>query len=217
MRRDVPTKQVVELYRSGKTLDEVADATGLHPATVRYRLQKAHEPRRSRWEHFAKMSIEAAIELYRSGLNCDQVAKRAGVTGSAVRSHVLRAGIKIRSAKGIARYGPDHPNWKGGRFLRNGYVYVHLRGRKAAEHRLAMEHHLGRSLQKHEIVHHLNGIRHDNRIENLTLTILKEHEHDTYVKALQARIRALENMLISRNHTPTRKTRGEHFPELFRD
>lgn len=75
--------------------------------------------------------------------------------------------------------GYNNGMWKeNGRATKNlnGYVYVkshnHPNRNKQdyiKEHRLVMEKHLGRYLTREEVVHHINGIKNDNRIENLTV------------------------------------------------
>jgi len=48
----------------------------------------------------------------------------------------------------------------------DGYVF---------EHRLIMAQHIGRPLSKEEHIHHINGNRQDNRIENLQIVSISEH------------------------------------------
>lgn len=55
----------------------------------------------------------------------------------------------------------DHPF-----ATKNGYVL---------HHRVVMENHIGRLLCRNEIVHHKNGDKKDNRIENLELMTASEH------------------------------------------
>ena len=68
-----------------------------------------------------------------------------------------------------------HPDWNNGTRRNNGYVMIRVEGHPRAdkrghyvyEHDLIMEQQIGRYLKPNEVVHHINEIRDDNRIENL--------------------------------------------------
>jgi hypothetical protein len=64
------------------------------------------------------------------------------------------------------------------------------------EHRLIMAQYLGRCLTSSEIVHHLNGKKDDNRLENLELVGKGEH---TVITLLENRIENLEKDIVKMN------------------
>jgi hypothetical protein len=51
----------------------------------------------------------------------------------------------------------------------DGYRYAYYQYKRILEHRFIWQQHHGRVLRPFENIHHINGIRHDNRIENLEL------------------------------------------------
>ena len=65
------------------------------------------------------------------------------------------------------------------------------------EHRIVMAAHLGRPLRPEEIIHHLNGVRGDNRLKNLRLLTTEIHapaHGDVYYQKWQEALSEIERL-----------------------
>ena len=115
--------------------------------------------------------------------------------------------IRCNSCAITRRKGSDSPSWKGGRRKRSdGYInvwtdeistFAEMRTVRNCilEHRLVMAQHLGRCLESWELVHHKNHIRDDNRIENLELCKISEHQTITILEIENKRLKEKNKQL----------------------
>ncbi len=180
---------VVRLYNEGATLAELGSKYGCTPTAVSKTLRrlgvqrhrKAVSPYRNDPAFTSKV-----LDLRQEGLSLTQIAGEIGV-GVAPVARVVRDHMPFGRT-----CGERHPNWMVGRNVTDrGYVQVLLQpdhpfaemrtvGGYVLEHRLVMAEYLGRALLPTESVHHIDGNRGHNAIENLQLRIGQHGSHIAY-------------------------------------
>lgn len=109
------------------------------------------------WNNFIK---EAGYEPRKPYLS-ELAKKNRDLAHKGKQSFAWKGGKHTDRFGYIQIWKPEHPNAKMG-----GYIH---------EHRFVMSEFLGRPLESWEFVHHRNGIKDDNRIENLELLVQKVH------------------------------------------
>lgn len=182
--------------------------------------RKINRPTSTRyyWTAEQKLAMREMYEVHEMAI--EDVAIHFDTSRETVRYHLRRAGVVLRGracmterAKDKQR-GPKHHSWKGGRYKhRSGYYYALARGHPLSkdgyiyEHRLVMEKHLQDNHPDHPaiadgflsrkwVVHHMNGQKDDNRIENLEL--MERGKHHSWLH-FQDEMQRLKELLEANN------------------
>jgi hypothetical protein len=138
--------------------------------------------------------IAEAIELYESGESVNSIARRYKMNSSGVCRAFQKANVPMRdmsSANKLAKKrsrrsypsGDKHPLYKGITRHESGYILIKIKDHPRAhkytgfvfEHIAVAENNIGRRLKPDECVHHINGIKDDNRPDNLMVMTKSDH------------------------------------------
>lgn len=162
------------MYDDGMTFGQIAEHFGCSFSAVRRRWLKEGFPKPPRGkrvgQHRTPVDLDRADELLATGLPMAEVAAILGISEGLLYNRRKEDG-RERLKKG-PRVPERNGSWRGGVSIdKSGYVMIRRTDGSGydREHRLVMEQHLGRKLLPGEVVHHINGDRADNRIENLEL------------------------------------------------
>lgn len=179
--------EVVQRYLEGESAPSLAKEFRVSTGAITKALRHRGVETRAKKPRISPAVATAIRACYDSGRSITQVAEQFATSAHTVRRAIGEAGGATRKRGGFGikpPIGAENPAWRGGRHLnRDGYVMVWLANDSpyaamkgplrpyVFEHRLVMAQSLDRPLLPTETVHHVNGDKQDNRLENLQLRV----------------------------------------------
>lgn len=167
------------------------------PIKAKDRCRNCYKFFRLRLKHFESPLIRCSCSL-----DCPEMIHSINLKGKPA---------KYKQGHNLNLKGELNSQWKGGRVKIGDYWYLrkpnHPNAQKSgyiAEHVFLMSQHLGRPLEKGEVVHHINEDKEDNRIENLKLVTIQTHplEHLTDMSDRICAICDSHETYIDKNGSP---------------
>lgn len=187
-------KEIATRYKDGETCVQLAKVYGfselhilrivrLHGVKVR-RMSEAKRGRPNYAKRLFGVETERKIcEEYCNGKTMKKIARKYKTFHENISRILRRNKVSTRVSKETGKLKEYTSRWNGGvSYHPKGYKRLYMpdhptsaKGGLIPEHRLIMEKYLGRELRRGEVVHHINGVPNDNRIENLQLMTESEH------------------------------------------
>jgi hypothetical protein len=185
------------LYASGLDIAQVAAQMNASKATIAKRMREYGIAARPRQERLLgqrraapDLDVEAVCADYADGKTLTELSALYGVAEETLRRRLHSYAVPVRPrGQPLRKHLPN-----GGKTIdKHGYVLVlapldHPHPNSAGyirEHRLVMEQHMERYLNSEEVVHHRNGIKDDNRLENLRLYAAHSHHFSEHMDGNQ--------------------------------
>lgn len=199
---------IKKLYQAGLSSRRVGELVGCASATVLCRLREIGSPPRkpNEW-HAVHIPPSMLKTLYEDKqLTSKEVAQKLGCCKKVVEKRLRELGCTrnrgqrndVAIARGRRMVSPNYLG-KNKRLSSEGYIYIRQPGNPmagrwgyVAEHRLVWEQYHNKPLPEGYVVHHINGIKTDNRPRNLLALPKRGHSSKMLLLEAQKKLREIE-------------------------